>query len=391
MAIFFYFPIKDTTIYEEDTSKNTGKDEIIELTKITSGSTRREDSLAVYSETYNTRILLQFDYANLNTMISTGTIPVFDTGSIASSSAFLKLHVSREEAITDIETVNVNPISMSGGQNWTEGQGRDKSINESGQPISDIGASWTNSKLEGNQTWNTLTNSGQPLIKNNWATNSGGGTWHANDAYSGSQDLTTTSGDLSINITNGMGAHQTGTMVNDGWIVKRTDIGETNSGRYGSHKYFSIDTHTIYSPKLEVKWDDSSIEGTGSSATLSADDIVVYPKNNKGEYKKDSRERIRVAGRERYPTKTYATSSDYSTTNYLPATSYWGIKDMHTEEYVIDFDTTYTKLSCDANGNYFDLFMDGLQPERYYKFMFRVDRGTKKQFFDEDFAFKIVR
>ena len=96
-------------------------------------------------------------------------------------------------------------------------------------------------------------------------------------------------------------------------------------------------------------------------------------------------------GREKYPTKTYATSSDYSTVKYLPTTSYWGIKDVHTEEYVIEFDTDYTKISCDANGNYFDFWMDGLQPERYYKFVFRVDRGTKKQYFDEDFVFKVVR
>jgi len=389
--IYFYYPTKDTTIYEEDTSKNTGKDEIIELTKITSGSTRREDNLAVYGNTFNTRILLQFDYANLSASIVGGTIPTFSTSSTTNSAAFMKLHVSREEAITDSETIEMQPLSMSSDLNWTEGKGRDKSINESGLAIAEGGASWTHSRLESNTVWDTTRYSPAVNAKNNWATNSGGGTWHRNDAYSGSQDLTTTSGDISIDITNGIGHHLDGTLANKGWVVKRTDANETNNSRYGSHKYFSIDTHTIYAPKLEIKWDDSTIEGTGSSTTLSADDILVYPKNNKGEYKKDSRERIRVSSREKYPTKTYATSSDYSTTNYLPATSYWGIKDLQTEEHVIDFDTNYTKLSCDANGNYFDFWMDGLQPERYYKFIFRVDRGTRKQFFDEDFAFKIVR
>jgi|21_taG_2_1085346.scaffolds.fasta_scaffold00066_14 hypothetical protein len=385
--IYFYFPIKDTTIYEENTSKNTGKDEIIELTKITSGSTRRDDSGAIFSQTFNTRILTEFNYTDLSASIVDGTIPTFNTGSATSASAFMKFHVSQENAITDTETVNMLPLSMSGGRSWTEGLGRDKNLNEAGVAIAEQGASWTHSNLATSQTWGTLKDG---THTNNWATNSGGGTWHSNSAYLGSQDLSTTSGDLSLNITNGVGAHLDGTILNDGWITKRTDTNETNSGRFGSHKYFSLDTHTIYAPKLEVKWDDS-IHTPGTLTELTDDDILVYPKNNRGEYKKDSRERIRVSGRERYPTKTYATSSDYSTTKYLPTTSYWGIKDMHTEEYVIDFDTTYTKISCDSTGNYFDFWMDGLQPERYYKFVFRIDRGTRKQYFDEDFAFKIVR
>ena len=181
-----------------------------------------------------------------------------------------------------------------------------------------------------------------------------------------------------------------GNIVNDGWIVKRIDGNETNNSRYGSHKYFSLDTHTIYAPKLEIMWDDST-HSPGTLTELSEDDILVYPKNNRGEYKKNSRERIRVMGRERYPTKTFATSSDFSTVKYLPTSSYWGIKDVHTEEMVMDFHTSYTKISCDSEGNYFDFWMDGLQPERFYRFVFRVDRGNKKQFFDNDSIFKIVR
>ena len=387
--IYFYFPTKDTTIYEEDTSKNTGKDEIIELTKITSGSTRRDQSGAIYSETFNTRILSFFDYTSLNKSISDGIIPTFSTGSTSSSSAFMKLHVSHETAITDTETIAVLPMSMSFGRSWVEGLGRDKHINETGLPIAELGASWTHTNLATGVLWNT---SKDPLISdtNNWATNSGGGTWHANNAWTGSQDLTATSGDISINITNGVALHLDGSLINDGWITKRTDVNEINSNRYGSHKYFSLDTHTIYAPKMEIKWDDST-HTPGTLSELTADTILVYPKNNAGEYKKESRERITVMGREKYPTKTYATSSDYSTVKYLPTTSYWGIKDVHTEEYVIEFDTDYTKISCDANGNYFDFWMDGLQPERYYKFVFRVDRGTKKQYFDEDFVFKVVR
>ena len=44
-------------------------------------------------------------------------------------------------------------------------------------------------------------------------------------------------------------------------------------------------------------------------------------------------------------------------TNYaLPENSYYAIKDLDTNEMVIDFDTTYTKLSCDTSGSYFKLY-----------------------------------
>lgn len=40
---------------------------------------------------------------------------------------------------------------------------------------------------------------------------------------------------------------------------------------------------------------------------------------------------------------------------------------------------------------YFDLHMEGFQPERYYKLMFRVDKKDGINIYDEDYFFKIVR
>ena len=39
---------------------------------------------------------------------------------------------------------------------------------------------------------------------------------------------------------------------------------------------------------------------------------------------------------------------------------------------VIDFDDNYTKISCDNKSNYFKLYMDGLEPERYYQILYKV-------------------
>ena len=54
------------------------------------------------------------------------------------------------------------------------------------------------------------------------------------------------------------------------------------------------------------------------------------------------------------------------------------------------FDTSYTKVSCDTIGNFFNFRFNTLQPERFYQFEFRVDRSGTKQYFD-GFIFKVVR
>ncbi len=43
------------------------------------------------------------------------------------------------------------------------------------------------------------------------------------------------------------------------------------------------------------------------------------------------------------------------------------IKDLDTNEYVVNFDNNYTQISADSTGNYFDVYMSGLEPERYYE------------------------
>ena len=47
---------------------------------------------------------------------------------------------------------------------------------------------------------------------------------------------------------------------------------EGDSSRLGNLKYFSRETHTIYPPKLEAVWDDSSWS-TGSLSPLSSTDL----------------------------------------------------------------------------------------------------------------------
>ena len=65
---------------------------------------------------------------------------------------------------------------------------------------------------------------------------------------------------------------------NYGFIVKRSNSTEIDTTNYGTLSFFSRETQTIYVPKLELKWDDSTWS-TGSLSALTDEDIVVNVRN----------------------------------------------------------------------------------------------------------------
>jgi hypothetical protein len=209
---------------------------------------------------------------------------------------------------------------------------------------------------------------------------------------------------MRMNVTDIMKKWLSGSLPNHGFMVKRTgSIGNTSSsldegssGSLGHFAFFSRDTHTIYPPKLEVQWDDSTW-ATGSLSALSADNIdnlTVYMKNLRDEYKDNSLVKLRIVGRERFPAKTYSTSSQNLSIKYLPSGSQYSIRDAYTEDEIVGFGTG-SFLSCDGNGNYFRLDMNAFQPERHYRVLYRIVSGSgttrTDQFIDKDFIFKVSR
>ena len=207
------------------------------------------------------------------------------------------------------------------------------------------------------------------------------------------------------------------TYVNEGFILKRsgslenpTPSGsgdEGNTDMLGNFSFFSRQTNTIYPPKLEVEWYDTKWS-TGSLDPLVSselEDMTVYMKSLRPEYKEKSKVKFRLVGRAKYPTKSYSnTASEYLTAKYLPSGSveqiggtgaYYSVRDAQTEDVIIPYGTG-SLISCDSTGNYFNLWMNGLQSERYYKFEFKVVSGSNTdeetvQYFDDDFVFKVVR
>jgi hypothetical protein len=69
----------------------------------------------------------------------------------------------------------------------------------------------------------------------------------------------------------------------------------------------------------------------------------------------------------------------------------YAIKDLDTNEFVVDFDPKFTKISCDPiKGNYFDVYMNGLEPERYYKILIQTTISGSTIVKDDNYYFKIV-
>jgi hypothetical protein len=180
-----------------------------------------------------------------------------------------------------------------------------------------------------------------------------------------------------------------------------TNVEEGNVTRYGNFIFFGRDTHTVYQPKLEVVWDDSKW-ATGSLSALSnteVEDMVLYMRGFRPEYKETSKVKFRVVGRTRYPEKTFSStgySTGYTTAKYLPSGStYYQIKDAYTEDVIVPFGSG-SIVSCDSTGNYFNLWMNGLQAERFYRINYKVVSGSGTadetvQYFDEKHSFKVVR
>jgi hypothetical protein len=111
---------------------------------------------------------------------------------------------------------------------------------------------------------------------------------------------------------------------------------------------------------------------------------------NPGTFYPNSINRFYVNVSPLYPTRVYQTSSLYTNLNYLPTSSYYAIKDLDTNEFVINFDEQYTQISSNERGNYFDVYMSGLEPERYYKILIKTNIENSTIIFDDYYYFKVI-
>ena len=350
MAVYRIYPEKDTFIFDKPNLAglygNAGKDEILEI----GGYPDIADTAVGRTD----RTLIQFNTAEI-----TSTLSEKVTGEYSAS---LNLYLAEASEIPSNFKIFACPVSSS----WSEGTGkRDDS------PVNRTGCTWKFRKA--GIEWGSL-----------------GGDFLTTGSLTGSAEFNLNSDyDLNIDVTKAITAINTGSLINNGFLLKLEDQYENYTTSSIHLKYFSSDTNTIFPPYLEFKWDDST--NTGSLTELSTDIATISIKNQKEEYIDSDKTRFRLSARPKYPTRTFTTSSIYLTNYTLPTASYWGIKDEYSEEMIIDFDTQYTKLSKDSNGSYFDVYMDSLQPERYYRLLIKTTLNGSDTVIDNRNIFKVVR
>ena len=363
----------DATMYEQFEAKNTGLDEVLQLQKIISESTT--------NSTFNSRILTKFNLGYISSSILSGDIPAF-------FEADLKLYTHEAQSLPFSYTLYTYAVS----QSWEMGIGR-----ETHNPKTTEGVSWKYRDGESVGTvWETASadfgagSSGSLETQ----TTVGGGNWWTGSAASQSFEYQST--DVCMNVSQLVKAWLSGSFFggpivnNDGFLVKRSDVDEYNGKNFGDIRFFSKETHTVYQPKLQFKWNDFSPATESLSQLDIAGDIFVYVKNNRDLIHRESKERFRLVGRDRFVSKSYANSTAELDVKHLPTNSYWSIEDYNTGETVIDFDTTYTKISCDSSGNYIDLWMDQFETDRRYKFVIKATSGSTVKIFDDDLTFKVI-
>ena len=396
MAYYSIFPEKDTTIYShpDRIHLNTGQDEILELTH------EYHTSGGFY---YPSRILIKFKDSEIKDIFST-KLP----NPTASYSASLELFAAEHKDVSDTYIISASMVSES----WQEGTGRWDAT-----PTSSDGACWIYRKtssitIPGVDTWDALSFLGGTVSTGSFfaggdtntpnpGSPSGGGNWH-NLYWGATEVFDKDNRDIEINVTDAIGAisksyagdtYPAG-IPNNGFVIRKSGRTEQFTASFGELKFFSAETHTIYPPKLTFKWDDSNYHPLTAgypSGTLDGQEMYMTLNNNKKIFQRESQPRFRITTRKRYPDRTFTTSSNFLNKNYLPTSSYYSVRDAHTDEIIVPFDTEFTKLSADGKGMYFDLHMEGLQPERYYKILFKIAYSNETKVIDDDYHFKVVR
>jgi hypothetical protein len=384
---YFEFGKRDTTLYSGGTtaSRNTGLDEILEINKVVANNGNVQNV---------SRILIDFDLSFISKSIQDGKIP-------STAKYYLNLYDATSEEVEAEQPVHIYMVSGS----WKQGTGK-----LDHNPVTDDGATYQYRDHEAKTPWVTgsvLTDGGA------WFTASVDGQYEVSSSY----NLTFDKKDIRADVTDLVNNHIYSSSVypNNGFIVKREDSGshgdhpsssmfdfntgqEGDSSRLGNLKYFSRETHTIYPPKLEVVWDDSSWS-TGSLSALSSTDLErlkVYFKNMRKEYKENSIVKFRVVGRELYPSSSFDATPTELTVKYLPSSSTeYEIKDADTEEVIVPYGSG-SRISCDSDGNFFRVQMNGFQAERNYRFCIKVVSGSgtldeQINYYDDNYEFRVVR
>jgi hypothetical protein len=386
MAVYKIFPEKDATLYSQFPNMNTGLDPVMEATLTTTIAPNDPNPQVA-------RTLIKFPTNSITNVI----VNLVPPGSTWRSN--LRCFMAKATGLELDTTVDVWAVSGS----WGMGTGLYLD-----SPLTTNGVSWNFMDYSGSKKWNIpLSPPGISFDYNYKYAPPGGGTWYkyksnGTDLVSSQEYTYLSNKDLNVDVTTMVNYWLTGSvdvpgignipMINEGFIIKQRTEWVANINAQPEIKYFSSDTDTIYPPVLEVKWDDFTYNtGSNPIPVLDKRPATVLLAQNPGIFYTESINRFRVNSRPEYPARVWQTASLYTQNYALPSgSSMWALKDLDTNEYVIDFDPVYTQLSADVSGSYFDMHMNGLQPERYYQILIQTKIDGSTIVFDDGYYFKVI-
>ena len=394
----FIYPTKDSYIYELNTNKekNFGGDDSLILKKDIEGD------LNVNAVS---RIILQFDLSEISKSVS--------SGNITNPNYYLRLYQKRSFELAPTYQLNAYALS----QSWEEGTGYTEQ-----NPNQSDGVSWlrgneyfdnTNWHVGGIDSVEIGLDSASKSIDSlhlhldTGSRSPGGGIWYdeggidipgGDIAGISSQSFSYQSADIEMNVNNIVNKWLDGTRNNHGVILKWSGSQEDSENYSGDIEYFSIDSDSVYSPTIEVRWDNHlpcTGSNTGSLTQLTIDgteDNYLYMINLRDTYRETEIPKFRVGSRKRYQTKSTSTSKSTTSTLFIPEGSgSYSIIDIITGKTIIPFGSN-SLLSCDSKSNYFKQDLKSFIANRKYRITLRLQTNdNRKLIFDQDFDFKVVK
>ena len=364
----FFTSSYDASIYLQQPDQNAGRDEILEVGKLYYGSNEVDSAMDI------ARTLIKFN----TTQISSSIVENIGTGSY---SVFLNLKSANSEEIPLEYTLYANAVF--GG--WKMGTGT-KFDN-----ITSDGVSWY--YLNGSSKWQDLSGSYPAQTDTSSILNGGGGLWYS--ASMASQSFSNEPDDIRMDVTNIVKLWVSGSLSNSGFVIHHDLVKENDTQDYGILKFFSKETNTIYEPKLELVWADTTFATgslqpiTGSKYSDALENTKVIVTDLKTEYFENTKTKIRVKGRELFPDKTFGNTIGYDQIRYLPTSSYYQIEDYITNEVIIPFGE-YSKLNCDSKSNYFYLDTSTYAIDRFYRLKLKVESEGITKIVDDKLIFKVL-
>ena len=277
----FIFPTSNTWISSGSSTidgtsfkdQNFGKDQILEVKKF------------FYNDVFDhqTRALINFGGTDFTAMSQS-----IVNGDIVNPKFYLKLYEAEGNAeLTEEYKLAFQPIS----QSWVEGTGK-----FGDNPKNTNGCSWEN-------TTNPIGGTNVTWSKANGTQAHGVSVLSVSSSV---QSFSNQSPDVDVEVTDMVNGWLSNQYGNYGMLLRFSGSQETDETTFGQLKFFSRHTHTVFAPRLEVRWDDhkpSTGSNTGSLTELTMSglaDNYLYMRGLRESYKENERVKFRVGARKRY-------------------------------------------------------------------------------------------